>query len=151
MVKPENRKENQKRSPGRPSKLAAAKRKKLVDSLSVGAHRAQAATSAGIAPSTFYSWMERGQADREHGVDSEYSRLVEEVEVADADAEVGFLQVIKKASEKEWRAAAWWLSRAAPARWGDKPRTDDEPWTEQVSAQLARLETELDAATKDTA
>jgi len=50
---------------------------------------------------TFYEWMK----------DPTFS---EQVEKAEADAEVRFVTKVASASEETWQAAAWWLERRRP-------------------------------------
>ena len=102
----------------RPSKLTPGVHEIIVQALASGCYRETAATHAGIAVSTFYNWLERGEADIEHGKQTPYMELVEAINKAEAEAELDALEMIRKAAPKNWNAAAWMLERKNPAKWG---------------------------------
>jgi len=105
---------------GRTSKLTKGVHKVIVEALASGCYRETAAEHAGISTSTFYRWMEQGEADLEHDVASPYRDFWEAIKKAEADAEVKAIKLIRAAAEepRTWQAAAWLLERKKPAQWG---------------------------------
>ena len=109
----------------RPSKLTPAVRAALVDALRAGHYQEQAARLAGISPSTFYDWKDRGESGEQP-----YSEFLEAIERARAEAEDLYLRIVRTAAEKgTWQAAAWWLERSMPHKWGRRNhvRVSDSP------------------------
>lgn len=101
---------------GRPTKLTPEVQERIVTALRAGNYQETAAAYAGIAAPTFYRWMERG-ADSDD--DPIYSEFREAVERARAEAETRNIALIQKAAnDGTWQAAAWFLERTAPQRWG---------------------------------
>ncbi|MGB4715514.1 MAG: helix-turn-helix domain-containing protein [Defluviitoga tunisiensis] len=72
----------------------------------------------GISKQTWYNWLDRGKKAKS-GI---YRKFYEEIEAAESRAEARFVTIISKAAEEEWQAAAWWLERKYPERWGKKDR-----------------------------
>ena len=64
--------------------------------------------------------MNRGEAAKS-GLHFEFFDAVKK---AEADAEVGMVAVIKKASADTWTAAAWWLERRRFKDYGKKQYTE---------------------------
>jgi len=106
----------------------------IVQALRVGAYIEDAAESAGVAESTVYAWISRGQ---EHAPDlgtpiskvpkaqRVYVEFAESVEKARAGAVVFNLAMIRQAaSNGDWKAAAWWLERTRPGQYGRQLRVD---------------------------
>jgi len=77
------------------------------------------AACAGIHRDTFYAWLERGQKAKT----GPYSDFSDAIQKAQADAETRNVALIAKAAKDgTWTAAAWWLERKYPERWGRKER-----------------------------
>ncbi len=106
----------------------------IVQALRAGAYIEDAAESAGVAESTVYAWIARGQ---EHGYDltkgiasvpkaeQPYVEFAEAVEKARASAVVFNLALIRQAAlAGNWKAAAWWLERTRPGQYGRQLRVD---------------------------
>ena len=92
---------------------------KIVGLLRAGNYLATAARAAGIDPSTVYRWIERGESDEEHDVDSPYRSFAALAGVARAEAVAIRVQRIQMAGQEgDWRADTWWLERAHPKEWG---------------------------------
>jgi len=106
---------------GRPTKLTPTSHDRIVQALRAGNYREPAARAAGIAPSTFYAWLERGAAERP---DSPYARFAEAVQRAEAEAEVFAVAVIRQAMPEDWRAAVSHLERRHPGRWRRRNSTE---------------------------
>lgn len=86
---------------------------RLVAALTAGALVETASASVGIGRSTLRLWMRRGRSD--DPADEPYRQLAERVERARATARVRAVAILSKASETDWRAAAWYLERTDPA------------------------------------
>lgn len=104
----------------RPTKLTDTTRTLITDLLRGGNTNEGACTAAGIAPSTFYSWMERGEADLETGVESIHSEFVEAVTRAIGESEAVLVRFARAAAEKDGRVALEMLARRFPERWAAK-------------------------------
>jgi hypothetical protein len=123
----------------RPTKLTAELQDRLIRAIRAGAHSEPAARAAGIAPSTYYRWMARGQVEST-GL---YHELHEAVRQAEAEAEVRAVAVISRAMSDDWRAAVGFLERRFPSRWRRHQTTEllSKP-AEQEELDLSRLSDE---------
>lgn len=81
---------------------------KLIEVLTSGATVRDSCAFVGITAETFYTWCAR------------YSDFSERIEKARATAKISSVAVIRKASQTNWQAAAWFLERSDPANWGRK-------------------------------
>lgn len=119
--------------PGRPTDLTSQVQAKIVQAIVGGNDNKVAAAYAGIGESTFYAWLERGRKERARLAASPNARpraketpfveFLASIEKAQADAEARNVALIAKAAaEGTWTAAAWWLERKHPDRWGRKER-----------------------------
>lgn len=109
---------------GRPSKLTKNVREHLVEAVEAGNYVETAVRACGIGTSTYYRWMETGEADAAHDKSTIYRELWEAVKKAEAEAEAKALKQIRSAASDSWQAAAWYLERKFPARWGRKERIE---------------------------
>jgi transposase len=83
-----------------------------------------ACAAVGIDQRSYQRWMQRGRTGRR--VDSRHRAFREKVEQALAEAEARAVTQVAKAAGEDWRAAAWWLERQFPDRWGRQlPRAVD--------------------------
>jgi hypothetical protein len=98
----------------RPTKLTPETQARIIQALEAGNYFETACGYAGIHQATGYAWMAKGR-EATSGV---YREFYEAVEKATANAEAGMVAIIKLASRDTWQAAAWWLERRAPDRWG---------------------------------
>jgi hypothetical protein len=103
---------------GRPSSLTPEIQKTIVAAIRAGSYNEAACRAVGISETSFYRWMEVGEADRERGVESAYADFWEAVTRASAQAEVHAVGLIRQAMPDDWRAAAHYLERRFPRRWG---------------------------------
>jgi hypothetical protein len=93
----------------RPSKLDDSVRQKLVTAIRSGSTLKAAAAFADISIASFDRYRKRDK------------QLAAEYEEASATAQVGFVNVIRKAAEAgDWRAALAWLERRCPEEWSLK-------------------------------
>jgi len=88
-------------------------RKKIIELIEEGNFIETSCLLAGIHPTTFYKWEERSRSG-----DPSYVHFFKEVEQARATAEVKMVRIVRNEAERNWRAAIWWLERAAKERWG---------------------------------
>ena len=107
----------------------------LLDYIRIGTPVRIAVTTAGVSEQTFYSWINRGMAERERlklvkGAKSNpteviFLKFLEQVEQAKAEAVTKKVAVIAKSgNEGDWRAAAWWLERQMPEEFGRTDRVE---------------------------
>lgn len=121
----------------RPTKLTPDVRDRVATMIRSGAYAEQAARAAGIAPSTYYSWLERGE-----GGERPFSEFSEAVKTAEAQAEQQRVEHIQDAADAgTWQAAAWWLERRFPGRWG---RRSAEPPARSPAVSEYDLDAEVD-------
>lgn len=116
----------------RPTKLTPQVQQNIVDALMAGNYFDAACAYAGITDRAGYYWMERGRKElerREGNVKEGTKRWLKEepfvqflqaVKKADSHAEVKNVALIQKAANETWQAAAWWLERRFPQKWGRK-------------------------------
>ena len=118
---------------GRPTKLTPQVQARIVQAIVGGNDITVAAAYAGIGKTTFYEWLERGRKEaarlaassRAKPKDSEtpFAEFADAIQKAQADAETRNVALIAKAAQEgTWTAAAWWLERKYPERWGRKDR-----------------------------
>lgn len=137
---------------GRQSKLTPEVQDKIVEALKHGNYQDAAAAYAGISESTFHNWMNRGREEARRIADGEkanpketiYLELLEAVEKARSEAEVRNVMYIQRAAQEgTWQAAAWFLERSHPRKWGRKDRHEhvgDNGEPIRVSVSTADLE-----------
>jgi choline dehydrogenase-like flavoprotein len=107
----------------------------LLDYIRIGTPVRVAVASAGVSERSFYSWVNRGRAERERlatvkGAKQNASEVVfvqflQSVERAKAEAITKKVAVIAKSgNDGDWRAAAWWLERQMPEEFGKTDRVE---------------------------
>lgn len=133
--------------------MTPAVRKRVEQAILAGSSFRAAAEFAGVAESTFHSWLARGRAEegarRRDPGERCYVLLAQAVEQASGRAEVRAAMTITKAQETDWRAAAFFLERRDPANWGkhlaiehteEPDRTFDELLNEATDEELEILQ-----------
>jgi len=120
----------------RPSKFTPEVRARIIQALQAGNYQDTACAFAGIAPATYYRWM----ADAElPDADKELVEFREEVIKARAEAEIrNVAQIQLAAQEGTWQAAAWYLERSHPNRWGRYQRVDVDVTVEAIDPERER-------------
>jgi hypothetical protein len=114
---------------GRRTLLTAETQALIVEALAAGNYLETAAQYAGIAKSTLYNWLDRGRTEIErlnldadaepNAKEAKYVEFVDAVEKTRAQSEVRAVALIRKAAmEGTWQAAAWYLERSHPQKWG---------------------------------
>lgn len=120
----------------RPTKLTADVRAAIADSLSSGVDAETAARASGISLRTFQRWVARGvelrireeEGKRIRSEDRIYLGLLDEIEIAGAQAEVRALKALQRAMESgDWRAAAFYMERVIPGKYTPIRRQTGRP------------------------
>jgi hypothetical protein len=139
---------------GRPDKLTDERAQTIVDAVRRGVPRETAARLAGVAPSTLFLWLSKGQ----QAASGRYSEFSEAVDRAAAEAEETAIEAIRQAAQgggmittrtytrkdgtvveeitrakPDWSAAAWYLERAFRDRWSRVERVDLKLLADQVA------------------
>jgi hypothetical protein len=110
--------------------LTDEKKSNVVALVTVGASRRVAARYVGCSPSTIARTAARDAA------------FAAQLAKAACDAELGLLQMIRKAAKKDqyWRAAAWILERVHPDRYARRgPDVITVPQITQIISQFSRI------------
>jgi len=110
---------------GRPVKLTPEVHQKFVTLIQNGNYIECAAKVCAISKETVYAWLKKGALEKK-GIYREFS---DAVCTAQGMSEARDVITVGKASEKDWKAAAWRLERKFPQRWG---RQDSEGKTVTV-------------------
>lgn len=118
----------------RPSKLNPERHAEIVRFIRGGSYANVAARASGISEAAFYAWMDRGRgAERDddgnllNPDDLPYVEFQEAVKEAEAAAEVQSVALIRQAANNgTWQAAAWYLERKYPDRFGRKDHLRQE-------------------------
>jgi hypothetical protein len=108
---------------GRKPKLTPELQQKLVSAIAAGNYIETACALVGIGTTTFYRWLELGSGPNAR---SPYREFREAVKKAEAAAEAKRIQIITEAAKEDWKAAAWYLERRYPERWGRRDRLQAE-------------------------
>ena len=109
---------------GRKSKLDSERQKKLLSAIRMGNDKKVACAVAGISEATLYRWLELAQKKNAR---AELREFRESLERAEAEAEVIKVGRINQAADNgRWQAAAWWLERKHPERWGQQTKIKAE-------------------------
>jgi transposase-like protein len=115
------------------TKLTPDRQARITEALAQGNYIETAARYSGVSPQVFYKWMSRGNEERQRigdGADPTpgeeiYVEFVEAVEKARSQAEMRNVGLIQKAAvDGTWQAAAWYLERSYPKRWGRSDRVE---------------------------
>jgi hypothetical protein len=140
---------------GREPKLTPDVLARLVEAISNGNTRKNAAAYAGVHPSTLRKWLAKGKK-RLTRTNGDYVSLFAAIKKAEAEAVDKHVRLISSAADKHWQAAAWWLERKYPDEWGSDKRLitqllrDVAALTKaaNVNADRAREEAGIEAAAK---
>lgn len=140
-----------------PPRLDSPKMLHLLAALETGAHVREACRAGGIAERSLYRWLSQGEEENAQGEEgSPVWHIWQAVTLARTVPEVQALQAIQNAFHKrgQWRAAAWFLERRYPHRWGKNARPEDTqrweeppprmPTPEEVDRKILRLLAELE-------
>lgn len=125
----------------------------MLGHLETGAYLTDAITSARLAERTVYRWFERGRIEADtdpDGLDvpSVYRHIWQAALRAQVVPEARALDTIHRAASRgAWRAAAWFLERRYPHRWGrnayawqaEREREREYVSVEELDEKLMRL------------
>ena len=112
--------------------------KTIVDAVRAGGYFDDSCRFAGTPPSTAYGWMQKALKP---GADPQYKRFLADIDHARAAARLERVVVIRNAGQQgDWKAAAWYLERTEPGKWGQTTRVTvkgdaDQPLQVVVSAE----------------
>jgi transposase-like protein len=108
---------------GRKPKLTPDLQKRFVDALLSGNFIDTACNYVGISPATYYDWMKQGEKSNAKPEMLEFSEAVKR---ARAEAEVRNVSLINTAARdpRHWTAAAWFLERSYPTKWGRQQKVE---------------------------
>lgn len=102
--------------PGRKLKLTPQLIKQCVDLIRAGNTLKASYCYLGIAERTFFRWLSEGEkADK--GIKRQFWQ---KVRGAEAEVDIRNIVIIQEAAQVDWRAAAWFLERRFPHKWGRK-------------------------------
>lgn len=105
---------------GRKTRCTPEMTKRVADAIRGGNYASVAAAYAGIGESTYYEWLKRGGEG-----ESPFAEFAEAIKEAEAQAEVRNVALIQQAAQGgTWQAAAWYLERKYPARYGRRDRME---------------------------
>jgi hypothetical protein len=100
----------------RPTKRTPEVENKILQAVEAGNHRRVAAAFAGVSLRVISHWITLGK--RSPG--SVHGAFLRRLLDAEARAEIRAVAFINKAGQEDWKAAAWYLERKHPGRWGRK-------------------------------
>lgn len=104
-----------KKKPGPKGKFTPERTEIIINAIAEGCPHDTAAALAGIAESTFYAWIEKGEG-YQTGL---YRDFADNVKQARAKAEADRIARINKAGkEGDWKADAWYLERVYAEKYG---------------------------------
>jgi len=115
----------------RPTKLDDLLSKRIVMAIAKGLPRDTAAKLAGIAPSTLYLWLRKGDAGEEP-----FSEFSDALKRAEAEGEAELVAIIREAGKTSWQACAWLLERRRPARWAVRRERAEKPISKDEADRL---------------
>lgn len=120
-------------APKKPRRLTsfASVRQPLLDAIAQGVPNRTACRAAGVPEGTFYLWLKSKPG------------FHADVEQAEAKGETFAIDIIRKAMPHSWQAAAWFLERRYPDRYGLRAKIDLESL---IRADAARLGYDAEAA-----
>jgi hypothetical protein len=102
---------------GRPSKMTPDVVARILSGVRCGASYAEACAAAGISASTLAHWKRRAKAP---DAPRKLRRFMRKLEQARHEGHIARLATIQKASQTDWRAAAWLTERLSPERFSTK-------------------------------
>jgi hypothetical protein len=113
--------------PGRTPLLNAQTQERIVNAVRAGSYLDDAAALAGIGRATLFQWLGHGKDAQQKALNGDkltdrerlYLDFTDAVETARAEAQLRNIAIIQKAAnEGTWQAAAWFLERTNPRKWG---------------------------------
>lgn len=105
----------------RPDRLDETRAEEILRYLRAGNYIETACALAGIHPSTYYRWIERGNDPK---APAKFREFREAATRARAEAEARNVAIVQRAAGTDWRAATWYLERSFPTRYGRRDRIE---------------------------
>lgn len=102
-----------------PTKLTPEAQKAITDAIAVGNYFETACAIAGVSKQQAYEWLKKGAKGKKP-----FAAFRTAVEEAMSRCEQARVATVLAASREQWQAAAWWLERRFPQKWGRKDRMD---------------------------
>lgn len=90
----------------------------IVQALGAGSYAEDAARAAGVSPATYFRWMSEGEADLAREEESPCREFYEAASRAKANARLAAIAHVRSHMKDDWRAAAWYLERTQPDKFG---------------------------------
>ena len=100
---------------GRKIEVTPVHIEKLTEAVRIGATYELAARYAGISKDTFERWRKQAEHAKPG---TPFAELRERLAAAEGRAAVGWLALINRAADVDWRAASWLLSHRYPEQYG---------------------------------
>lgn len=106
-------------SAGRKPKLTPELEKEFCAYVASGLTKKGAADAVCISETALYDWINRGQADKDKGKVTIYSKFLESLKKAEAKFKLTHIKNIKGAADEgAWQASAWLLERCYRDEYG---------------------------------
>lgn len=121
---------------GRPTKLTPDIQVKLVQAIKAGNYFNVACEYVGIDYRTFRNWMKKGEESKS----GQYFQFFHAIKKAEAEAETRMVAIWQNAMKDDWKAAATFLERKYPDRWG---RKDKQEVTHNGSVEISGAKEKL--------
>ncbi len=136
------------RGMARPTKLSPQVQTAICESVRGGAWVETAAEAAGVHASTVRGWIRRAE-DHPEDCGPEFLAFLAAYKKARADAELEAVGVIRAAAGRSWQAAAWYLERPYPDRWGRRVIATEREGSVPFLVQLHNMERLMGIDTAD--
>ncbi|HUS90007.1 MAG TPA: hypothetical protein VMW91_11720 [Desulfosporosinus sp.] len=88
----------------------------------------------GIAERTFFRWLSEGE-NADDGIKRHFWQTIK---ASEAEVHIRNIIIIQKAAQSDWKAAAWFLERRFPQRWGKSRRNLTGIEGEPVDVEIVR-------------
>jgi hypothetical protein len=124
---------------GRKTSLTPQLADRLEGLFRTGTPVATAVAAVGLARSTYYDWLDRGEGEQSV---PRLAAFRARMELARGEGEAVLVARISRAAAEDWRAAAWLLERGAPARWArpsQRPEEAPSPAADDPFAEFDEL------------
>lgn len=124
------------------SKLTKTVQTKIVEALSNGVTRTDAAAYAGIGRQTLYDWLAKGTGDKPREPYKGFAKAVEEAEAGVVMTIMRELMHVGMSGQRDqWKALTWMMERRFPKQWAQVNRhevtgKDQEPVKVDVLQKL---------------
>ncbi len=104
---------------GRKTILTPELQDAVVKRIRAGNYIKVACLAVGIGVSTYFEWLKKGEEGRQP-----YAEFTDTIKKAEAEAHVNYVAIVASHAPKQWQAAAWWLERRFPDKWGRRDKLD---------------------------